>query len=250
MPKGALARWDREAKAATCVACLGEPEAELEEAIDRGVAGASARRVYQRRHDKREQAIKAAHPKLGKVILALTDDPHSTRAWGVGAVGESVLGGVLERFRSDSVAVLHDRRIAGTAANIDHIVISAAGIFVIDAKRYRGKVEVRPVGSFFRPVNALYVGGRDRTKVIHGMARQVEAVKNALAGTPDDGLVLRPVVCFVDSEWGLFQRPIDYGGVRVLWPDALTKLIRSHGDLAPATVARLERRLIVALPTA
>jgi hypothetical protein len=99
-------------------------------------------------------------------------------------------------------------------------------------------------------MNALYVGGRDRTKVVHGMARQVEAVKDALVGTRDDGLVARPVVCFVDSEWGLFQRPIDYAGVRILWPDALAKLIRAEGTLDAETIGRLERRLALALPTA
>ena len=39
-----------------------------------------------------------------------------------------------------SIAVLHDRRIPGSKANIDHIAITAAGIWVIDAKRYKGDV--------------------------------------------------------------------------------------------------------------
>jgi hypothetical protein len=35
--------------------------------------------------------------------------------------------------------VLHDRRIPGTQANIDHIAITSTGIYVIDAKRHVGK---------------------------------------------------------------------------------------------------------------
>ncbi len=42
--------------------------------------------------------------------------------------------------------MLHDRRIPGSRANIDHIAIATSGVWVIDAKRYKGKVQVsRPL---------------------------------------------------------------------------------------------------------
>jgi hypothetical protein len=43
--------------------------------------------------------------------------------------------GWAERFK--------DRRIRRSRANIDHIAVASSGIWVIDAKRYNGKVEVR-----------------------------------------------------------------------------------------------------------
>lgn len=56
---------------------------------DAGLAGGSAKAEHQRRVARREQRIRQAHPRLGGLILALSDDPQSTRAWASGAVGEA-----------------------------------------------------------------------------------------------------------------------------------------------------------------
>ncbi len=101
--------------------------------------GASARREFERRKAKREESIRSKHPKLGGLILAVTDDPQSTRAWDTGAIGEERLGKGLDAQANDTVRLLHDRRIPRTRANIDHIAVTAHGVVVIDAKRYRGR---------------------------------------------------------------------------------------------------------------
>ena len=88
---------------------------------------------------KGEERIRAKHPKIGGLIVALSDDPQSTTAWASGARGEAALGARLDQQASESLAVLHDRRIPGTKANIDHIVVATGGVFVVDAKRYVGK---------------------------------------------------------------------------------------------------------------
>ena len=50
--------------------------------IDAGVAGASARREHARRHDKRTAETKGRFgDRIRGVLLAITDDPQSTRAW-------------------------------------------------------------------------------------------------------------------------------------------------------------------------
>ena len=69
------------------------------------------------------------------------------------------------------MAVLHDRRIPGSRANIDHLVISPAGVFVIDAKNYKGRVERRVRGAWLSGEDCLYVGGRDKTKLVGGMRK-------------------------------------------------------------------------------
>ena len=61
LPKGTLARWNREEKQAICVGCIA-PEP-VEEQIDRGVAGGSAAREWQRRHDRRERDVRARYGK-------------------------------------------------------------------------------------------------------------------------------------------------------------------------------------------
>ncbi len=85
---GAEAIYERARKAIRCVEC-DKPavEAPPVEAVG-GEARASARRGYERRRDAREQRIRGEHPKLGGLILALSDDPQSTKAWERGAVGE------------------------------------------------------------------------------------------------------------------------------------------------------------------
>ncbi|WP_460829483.1 nuclease-related domain-containing protein [Nocardioides hungaricus] len=93
--------------------------------------------------------------------MALAEERQSTKAWATGAVGEERLGARLDSLVSESVAVLHDRRIPGSKANIDHIAITAAGIWVIDAKRYKGRPELKIEGGILRPkVEKVLVGRR------------------------------------------------------------------------------------------
>ena len=125
---GSYAFWNATDKNAVCTACA-EPERAW------GEAGSSAQEVADRRKANRERKITDAHPRIGKIILALSDEPQSTKAWAVGAVGERKLGGGLDRLRSATTVVLHDRRIPGSKANIDHIVIAPSGVWVIDGIR-------------------------------------------------------------------------------------------------------------------
>ena len=104
---------------------------------------ASARREFERRSARREEQIRTAHPRLGGLIHALTDDPQSTRAWDVGALGEERLGHRLNEFATDTLRVLHDRRIPGSRANIDHLAVTPTGVYVIDAKKYRGRPHLK-----------------------------------------------------------------------------------------------------------
>ena len=77
-----------------------------------------------------------------------------------GARGEEMLADSLVR-RCPDVLLLHDRQLPGSRANIDHIAIAASGVYVIDAKRYKGKIEVQ-TPLFGTP--KLKIAGRDRTK--------------------------------------------------------------------------------------
>jgi len=250
-----LAAWDRKKKTATCSACLessasGVTETRLE--VDRGTAGGSARREFQRRHERREADIRERHKRLSGVILALSSDPQSTTAWAVGARGEETVGRNLEALRAEGIAVLHDRRIPGSKANIDHIVISPAGVFVVDPKSYRGKVKQRDAGGLFRTDLRLYVGGRDKTKLVEGMGRQVAAVRAVLAQDEKwSDVPVTPVLLFISPEnWSLLNyRPLRFGEVYVLWGKALGKLLRADPKIPRDAVSELERVLAVGLPS-
>lgn len=205
--------------------------------------------MWQRRHERREANVRARYGKLGGLVLALSDDPRSTSVWAQGARGERALGGLLDPLREEGIAVLHDRRIPGSRANIDHLVATPAGVFVIDAKNYNGRVERRDHGGWFSTDYRLYVGGRDKTVLIAGMAKQADAVREALA--PDLAQVpLTQAICFVSADWSLLARPLRFDEVHVLWPRALAKLLRAEGPLSREKIAEVERRLAVALPAA
>jgi hypothetical protein len=46
-------------------------------------------------------------------------------------------------------AVLHDLVVPGNRANLDHVVIGPGGVFVIDSKQYRGRLQVDAVGKLW-----------------------------------------------------------------------------------------------------
>jgi hypothetical protein len=255
LPRGTLATWDRASKTATCNSCHGASAASASELIvevDRGMAGGSARREFQRRHDRREAQIRNRHKRLGGVILALSSDPQSTTSWAVGARGEEIAGSSLDALREEGMAVLHDRRIPGSKANIDHIVISPAGVFVVDPKNYRGRVAQRDVGGLFRTDLRLYVGGRDKTSLVKGMDQQVAAVRAVLSEHQQwRNVPITPVLLFISPEnWSLLNfRPLRFGEVYVLWGKALGKILRGEPGISTDDVPKLEHVLATALPS-
>ncbi|MET0989422.1 MAG: nuclease-related domain-containing protein [Glaciihabitans sp.] len=242
---GTQAVYDSSTKTVTCVQCppIGE---DLDiQPIDTGVAGASAQREGDRRSNKREARIREAHPKIGGLILALSDDPQSTKAWSSGARGEVALGRRLDSAVRDDLRVLHDRRIPGSRANIDHMVVGPSGVFVIDAKRY---VDRRPSlsveGGFFRPrVEKLMVGSRDQTKLVVGVKGQVERVESALEAAGFGSVSVRGMLCFVDGDWPLIGGDFEIAGVDVVWPGKATRIVARPGNLDARAVDRVLRSL-------
>jgi hypothetical protein len=191
--------------------------------IDFGVAGASALAEHERRHKNREERALARGRVRGRITLALTDDPQSTKAWEQGASGERFVGAHLDKLRSKGICVLHDRHIPSTRANIDHIVVAPSGIWVVDTKNYSGAIEVRDIGGWFRTDLRLYVGNRDRTKLVAGMAKQLDAVRHALGA---NAAPVRAVLCFSRDDWKPFAKPLVINGVVVSRVQQLTKLIQ------------------------
>lgn len=285
LPAGTVAVYERTTKAVRCVTCSSEPEPEPSsepelssagssdsepdaaselpalpvtdvlagaDELDPGRPGASARREHERRRANREARTRAAHPHLGGVILALSSEPQSTTAWATGAVGEEKLGARLNALASSTVRVLHDRRVPRSKANIDHIVVCPSGVFVVDAKRYQGRPELRVEGGIFRPrVETLLVGRRNCTKVVDGVLKQVELVTAALgAGRALPEVAVRGVLCFVEADWPLIGGSFRTRGVEVLWPKKLAKQLQLPGDLTEPEIEQVHRSLAAAFPPA
>lgn len=115
-----------------------------------------------------------------------------------------------------------------------------------------GAVHRRDHGGLLSADFRLYVGQRERSKLIAGMAKQVEAVRNAL-GEPlleEFALSITPVLCFVDAEWGLFARPFRWAASGSSGRRASQKRLPKPGHLAPEHVLALTKKVVAALPRA
>jgi len=215
--------------------------------VEIGTAGASARREFERRAAKREKRIRDRHPRLGGLILAISDDPQSTTAWRTGARGEEVLGQRLDALADSGVRALHDRRIPRSRANIDHIAISAAGVFVLDAKRYKGRPTLRVEGGLLRPrTETLMVGGRRCNPLVEGMHKQLGVVQAVIG----HDVPLTGMLVFVDADWPLFGGDFITRQVRVLWFKKAAEHIQRPGPLTAEQVDSLHRQLATAFPPA
>jgi hypothetical protein len=200
----------------------------------------SARELAQKEHrvaedTKWRREVKERRPVLGRIASAVTPKPQitpesqATKAWKVGAEGERRVAEVLTGLAG--IEVLHDRLVPGSRANIDHIAIGPSGVFVIDAKKYTGRVESRDVGGLFRTDERLYVNNRDRSKLVDGVLRQLDVVRAALG---DGGLAdveVRGVLCFVGCDWGWIMRTKRVRSVTALWPTALPDHVSVAGPL-------------------
>lgn len=246
LPVGSRAVYEPGSKTVRCIAC---PVADTETAVDAGVAGGSAHREFERRKAAREALVKGRVGNLlGGLLIALTDEPQSTRAWERGASGEQKLGKALEGL--DSVRALHDRQVPKTRGNIDHIVIGPAGVFVVDAKHYRGLIQVRDIGGLFKVDERLFVGQRDCSQLADNMGWQVRAVQDVLDRTPVDcgGVTVAPVLCFIDGEWPLLGAPNRYKGVHLEGPRSLKRLVTRTYLVGQTVIDELTGLLAKALP--
>lgn len=231
---GVRASWDRDRRAATCTSCL---ETERSEPV---AAGASAQRITDQRRAKRQQTLdNCRFPRLARFVDKVEGESQSTQAWAKGAEGEQRIGARLDTLRAKDFGVLHDRRKPGSRGNIDHLVVAPSGIWVIDSKHYKGLVEQRDKGGWFREDTRLYVRGRDQTKLIEGVRGQVAAIRRVT----DDAIPVRGALCFVEANWKLFSRPFEIDGVAVTWWKALAKLLEGNGPLDAATRGHWTERL-------
>jgi hypothetical protein len=155
--------------------------------------------------------------------------------WLRGAAGEEATAALLDRLSSRRWVVLHDRRLPGTSANVDHVVIGRRGVWVIDSKAYRA-----PLRAGWRSVR---VGDH---KVDTGpVAWEASIVADRL------DVEVHPLVAVHGR--GLARRGRRCDGVRVLPADALVahlRRARRRPRLERAEVARLTELALQVLPEA
>ncbi|HWD47605.1 MAG TPA: nuclease-related domain-containing protein [Actinomycetota bacterium] len=149
-------------------------------------------------------------------------------AWRRGAAGERRTARVLAALERQGWAVLHDLAVPGSRANIDHLVIGPSGVFVIDSKQYRGRLQLDQSGRLWHGRYPLAPALRAVT---------FEADQAALVLTDPDVVVV-PILAIHGTQvpWG----KVVADGVPVVAARRLPRMLRQlPAVLGPERVAGL-----------
>ena len=125
------------------------------------------------------------------------------------------LAAFLDSLATDSIAVLHDRRIPGTPFAIDHIAITSAGLWVIDENPLLGVLD----------------------EMVEGVRTQVDLVREVVGDLPIKG-----TVCLLDADLPAVGLSIITHGIHVLWPKRLARFLT--GQVGRAVDVRETRDLL------
>jgi len=218
-----------------------------------GVAGGGALREYERRKAK-DDAARAERSRVWRALnnFVYPDGRQSTNAWRVGAAGEERVAQALTALVDAGHGyALHDRRVPGKRSNIDHVFVGAAGVYVIDAKRYKNAdVSVERTGGLFGPVvETLKISGRRKNDLVDAVLKQRDVVNGALASFEPADIPVVSVLCFVDAALPPWEKNRRVKAVRLCGPKGLSKLVTQAGPLDDAQRFAVAMRLSTALPS-
>ena len=147
-------------------------------------------------------------------------------AWRRGAVGERRTGQLLDPLERHGWAVLHDLALPGSRANIDHLVIGPGGVFVIDSKQYRGRLQLDSFGR-------LWHGRYPLTPALGAVSFEADQAAQVLT---DPDVVVRPIMAIHGAQvpWG----KLVINGVPVVPARRLPSMLRQlPAVLGPQRVA-------------
>ena len=115
-------------------------------------------------------------------------------AWRRGAAGERRTARLLSHLERHGWAVLHDLALPRSQANIDHLVIGPGGVFTIDSKQYRGRLQLDPSGR-------LWHGRYPLAPSLQAVSFEADQAAQVL---PDPGVAVVPIVAVHGAQvpWG------------------------------------------------
>jgi hypothetical protein len=148
-------------------------------------------------------------------------------AWRRGAAGERRTARLLNPLERHGWVVLHDLAVPRSRANIDHLVVGPGGVFVIDSKQYRGRLQLDGSGR-------LWHGRYPFAPTLRAVDYEADQAARVLV---DPDVVVVPIVAVHGAQvpWGklvtqgvpvvaakrlpsmLRQRPAVLGPERVAW---------------------------------
>jgi hypothetical protein len=141
-------------------------------------------------------------------------DPDRRSRWRRGAAGERTTAALLEPLALAGWVVLHDRRVPGMAANVDHLVASPSTVWVLDSKVWRGDIVRLGDGELWYADAPV----RERVMVV---ARIAEAARVALARRPELASLDVAAACVLQGVERVGSFPPSVEGVVLLTPHLL-----------------------------
>jgi hypothetical protein len=177
-------------------------------------------------------------PRLGLVVAALAamatgwglrfkPSPDAV-AWRQGAAGERRTARLLAPLERHGWAILHDLAIPGSTANLDHLALGPGGVFVIDSKQYRGRLQLDASGK-------LWHGRHPLAPTLGAVSWEADQAAQAL---PDPGVAVVPIVAVHGAQVPWSKVVVD--GVPVVAVQRLPSMLRAlPAVLGPERVAWL-----------
>ncbi|HEV2887013.1 MAG TPA: nuclease-related domain-containing protein [Jatrophihabitans sp.] len=162
--------------------------------------------------------------------------------WEAGDLGERRVAAALAPLEGRHCRVLHDRLLepGQSRVNLDHIVVSVAGTYLIDAKNFSGSVVAE--GGSLRQRGGSRRLLDDKVDKVRRMAEQMETSTSS---------VIEPVICLAGDSSAEFGPPVAVRGVFVVPVDQLAPWLLARPRLpSPAHLDTEVTRLAATFPSA
>lgn len=240
-----------------------DPDADAEAPIERGEPARYAQVIFERARERDLLKRRAALPLfVGMAILVMTivwyaAQPFGTTIaagaaavvglvfvgafirlplesffWAKGIEGEQKTAAFLEPLESRGFIVLFNRLLPTVPGDIDSLVIGPTGVFLVETKNWKRKVDVRG--------GRLLVDEVDRTHVLREVSQRAIAVQVALGEVLTvERATVTPVLCAIG---GLGVHDATGAGVLLTDGNGLARLIAERPTvLRDDTVQRIAR---------
>ncbi|MEO6205514.1 MAG: NERD domain-containing protein [Mycobacteriales bacterium] len=201
--------------------------------MDRAAESGVAREVAARQKAARLRAQQRGLEQEAQRLEAFADQVEK------GNAGERLTAARLDILDGAGWRVLNDRkRLPGSVANIDHVVVGPPGVLVIDSKHWNARVQWSDRG--------LYADGYSRAREVSALTQAAGDVR-ATSRLVVPGVPVVEVLCFTRDVGLTAPRAVD-GTVALELRDLLHWMTSQPGVLNPQQIHRLGSSLDAAFP--
>jgi hypothetical protein len=136
---------------------------------------------------------------IGTLTSRLLGRKTDERAWSKGAHGEMFVGWLLKHL-PENWHLFNDIPVGEHGANIDHLVVSPAGVFTMNTKNLSGKVHVAP--------HTFRVNGY-RTNYLPKASAEADRASRLLGAVLGGAVIVQGVMVVIADEIDIRQQPSD-----------------------------------------